>query len=77
MLKNGLLTVLSPKRRVESFRIDAESFAATPTQIVTGLMNEAIAYYQTTADTFKSGAVTLESLQATQPTKVESSHLSR
>ena len=58
-LKNGILTVLLPKQRVESFRVDPVTFASTPTAIDPQLLTEAIAYYQTASTAFKSGALRL------------------
>lgn len=54
-LKNGILTVLLPKQQVESYRVDPESLATTPTGIDQRLLTEAIAYYQTASRAFKSG----------------------
>ena len=56
-IRHGILTVLLPRRRVESFRIDPETYAATPTVVDPHLVNEAIAYYQTAARAFKAGAL--------------------
>ena len=56
-LKNGILTVLLPKQRVESFRVDPVTYASTPTAIDPQLLTEAIAYYQTASLAFKSGAL--------------------
>lgn len=56
-LKNGTLTVLLPKRQVESYQIDPVTFAATPQAVDPVLMSEAIAYYQTASAAFKSGAM--------------------
>ncbi len=56
-LKNGILTVLLPKQRVESFRVDPKTYTSTPTTIDPQLLNEAIAYYQTASRAFKSGAL--------------------
>ena len=56
-LRNGLLTVLEPNRRVESFRIDPISYEATPADVDQRLLREAIAYYQTAARAFKRGAL--------------------
>lgn len=56
-LKNGVLTVLLPKQQVESYRIDPITYAATPAAIDSELMTEAIAYYQTAATAFKTGAM--------------------
>ncbi|MDO9372695.1 MAG: LTA synthase family protein, partial [Gammaproteobacteria bacterium] len=54
-LSQGVLTVLLPQRRVESFRIDPETYAATPAAVDPQRLNEAIAYYQTASRAFKGG----------------------
>ena len=54
-LKNGILTVLLPKQKVESYRVDMKSLETTPTDIDPQSLNEAIAYYQTASRAFKSG----------------------
>lgn len=54
-LKQGKLTVLLPKQRVQSFDIDPKTFTATPAPVDTQLLNEAIAYYQTASTDFRSG----------------------
>jgi phosphoglycerol transferase MdoB-like AlkP superfamily enzyme len=51
--KDGVLTVLSPKQRVEAFRIDPATLDATPTSVDPALRTEAIAYYQTASRAFK------------------------
>lgn len=56
-LKNGILTVLLPKQRVESYRVDLNTYASTPTAIDPQLLTEAIAYYQTASTAFKTGAL--------------------
>lgn len=56
-LRDNTLTVLLPKRRVESYRIDPVTLASTPAEINPRLLTEAIAYYQTAARAFKSGAL--------------------
>ena len=53
--KDDMLTVLLPKRRVEAFRIDPQSFAATPADPDPRLTDEAIAYYQTASRAFRTG----------------------
>jgi hypothetical protein len=53
--KDDVLTVLLPKRRVEAFRIDPQTFAATPTPPDSRLVDEATAYYQTASRAFRSG----------------------
>lgn len=55
--KNDLLTVLSPKQKVEAFRIDPATRAATPATVDETLAREAIAYYQTAARDFKRNAL--------------------
>ena len=55
--KNDLLTVLSPKQKVDAFRIDPVTYAATPVAVDTAMMTEAIAYYQTGSRAFKQGAL--------------------
>ncbi len=54
-LKQGKLTILLPKRRVQSFDIDLKTFNATPAPINNQLLNEAIAYYQSASTEFSSG----------------------
>ncbi|MDP4836959.1 MAG: LTA synthase family protein, partial [Burkholderiales bacterium] len=54
-LRNGKLTVLLPKQRVQSFDIDPETFEATPAAIDDKLLQEAIAYYQSASTEFKTG----------------------
>ncbi len=53
--KNDTLVVLSPKQKVEAYKIDPVSFDATPTAIDDSLVNEAVAYYQTADRAYKSG----------------------
>ncbi len=56
-LKDGVLTVLSPGRRIEAFRIDPGSDASAPIEPDPALAREAIAYYQTASRAFKQGAL--------------------
>lgn len=56
-LRNGVLTVLHPKGRVESFRVDPATMASTPAAVDPGLLDEATAYYQTAARAFKRGVL--------------------
>lgn len=56
-LRNGMLTVLHPKGRVESFRVDPVTLISTPAAVESGLLDEATAYYQTAAGAFKRGAL--------------------
>ena len=51
--KNNTLTVLKPKRRIESYAIDPVTLEAQPAPINEALRDEAIAYYQTAARSFK------------------------
>lgn len=53
--KNNTLIVLSPKQKVEAYKIDPLSYDATPTKINEALENEAIAYYQTASRAYKAG----------------------
>lgn len=53
--KNDTLVVLSPKQKVEAYKIDPVSFEATSSQMSDSLVNEAIAYYQTASRAYKSG----------------------
>lgn len=57
-LKDGLLTVLGPKRRIEAYRID-ETGLARPAAVETRHASEAIAYYQSTYQAFRTGALKL------------------
>ena len=56
-LRNGVLTVLQPRQKVKSFRIDPKTYEATPAAVDPDLLNESIAYYQTAARAFKTGAM--------------------
>ncbi len=56
-LKNDRLIVLSPKRRVEAYRVDAHSLESTPIAPDQALVEEAVAYYQTASRAYKSGAL--------------------
>lgn len=51
--KRDILTVLKPKRKIESFKIDPKTFEATPAPVDETLRDEAIAYYQTASSAFK------------------------
>lgn len=55
--KNSLLTVLAPRQQVEAFRIDPQTYAATPAPVDAELADEAVAFYQTAARAFKQGAL--------------------
>ena len=56
-MRHGVLTVLSPKRKVASFRVDPATYAASPVAVDAQGLKEAIAYYQTASRAFKSGAL--------------------
>jgi phosphoglycerol transferase MdoB-like AlkP superfamily enzyme len=56
-LRDGRLVVLSPGRKVETFRVDAATFETTPVPLDRTLADEAIAYYQTASRAFKQGAL--------------------
>jgi len=56
-LRDGVLTVLSPGRKVEAFRIDSTTREATPMPLDQTKAREAIAYYQTASRAFKEGAL--------------------
>lgn len=53
--KRGILTVLKPKRLVESFVIDPKTLEARPAPVDEVLRDEAIAYYQTATRALKTG----------------------
>jgi phosphoglycerol transferase MdoB-like AlkP superfamily enzyme len=55
-LSQNQLTVLGPKQKVETFNI-AKDGKATPTDVNTTLKQQAIAYYQTADQAFKSEAL--------------------
>lgn len=57
-LKDGMLIVLGPKQRVESFRVD-DSGNTTPAANDPGLESEAIAWYQSAYRAFKQGELKL------------------
>lgn len=57
-LKDGRLTVLGPKQKVETFQIDANG-EATPTRVDERLRDEAVAYYQEAFRAFKQGELKL------------------
>jgi hypothetical protein len=56
-LKNGTLTVLSPKRRVEAYAVDGKRFESRPIEPQSNLVDEAVAYYQTASRAYKTGAL--------------------
>ena len=56
-LRRGVLTVLSPGRKVEAFSVDPRTLASTPIAVDADLAHEAIAYYQTASRAFRRGAL--------------------
>jgi phosphoglycerol transferase MdoB-like AlkP superfamily enzyme len=56
-LRDGILTVLHPRKRAESFRVDPQTLASTPIPVDGRLLDEAIAYYQTASRAFRRGAL--------------------
>lgn len=58
-LRSNTLTVLLPRQRVESYRVDPRTLETTPKAVDPVLLNEAIAYYQTASRSFKLGALKL------------------
>lgn len=54
-LRNGKLTVLLPKQRVQAFDIDPKTLEARPAAIDDKLLQEAIAYYQSASTEFRNG----------------------
>lgn len=58
-LRRGFLTVLGPKNRVQSFRVDPNSYASVPAPVDPDLLEEAVSYYQTASRAFKAGALRL------------------
>ena len=57
LLRDGVLTILSPKRAVEAFEVDMSNFASKPIEPKAAHVQEAIAYYQTASRAFKQGAL--------------------
>ncbi len=55
--KNDTLIVLSPKQKVEAYKVDPITMESTSTKMDSILLNEAIAYYQTANRAFKTGAL--------------------
>jgi phosphoglycerol transferase MdoB-like AlkP superfamily enzyme len=56
-LRDGRLVVLSPGRKVESFRVDPATYETAPAPLDRALADEAIAYYQTASRAFRQGAL--------------------
>ena len=55
--KQNTLIVLNPKQRFEAFKVDPITLESTPTTMNDTLLKEAIAYYQTAARAYKTGAL--------------------
>lgn len=55
-LKDGKLTVLGPRQKVETFSISADD-EATPIPVDTTLRDEAVSFYQTTFRDYRNGAL--------------------
>ena len=55
-LTDDRLVVLGPKRRVETFTVDAQG-QSSPVEVDAALRDEAVAYYQSAARAFKTGAL--------------------
>ena len=53
--KDDVLTVLLPKRQVQSFRVDPATLLSTPIEPDPRLTSEAIAHYQTASRAFRTG----------------------
>jgi phosphoglycerol transferase MdoB-like AlkP superfamily enzyme len=58
--KNNHLVILKPRRVIEGYNVDAVTLAATPARPEPGLVQEAIAYYQTSSRAFKRGELELD-----------------
>lgn len=58
-LRGDTLTVLLPKQKIESYRVNPKTLEASPTAVDPVLRLEAIAYYQTASRAFKLGALRL------------------
>ena len=57
LVRDGVLTILSPKRAVEAYQVDMSTFSARPIEPNASHVQEAIAYYQTASRAFKQGAL--------------------
>jgi len=55
--KNDQLIVLSPKKKIQAFKVDPVTLESEPTTVNPVLLQEAIAYYQTASRSFKQGAL--------------------
>lgn len=63
-LRENKLTVLLPRRRVQSFDIDPVTLDATPAPVDGRLLAEAIAYYQSASADFRNGRLLAPFYQA-------------
>lgn len=59
--KDGILTVLKPRKEVEAYRVDPVTLESTPIPVDARLEREAIAYYESGTHAFDSGALKLAS----------------
>lgn len=55
--KSDQLIVLSPKKKIQAFKVDPVTLESEPTAVNPVLLQEAIAYYQTASRSFKQGAL--------------------
>lgn len=55
--KDGILTVLKPRKEVEAYRVDPRTLDSTPTAVDPQLLREAIAFYETGTHAFDRGAL--------------------
>ncbi|MDP3678633.1 MAG: LTA synthase family protein, partial [Methylotenera sp.] len=53
--KNDMLVVLSPKQSVETYQVDPKTLEVNSGKANANLVDEAVAYYQTTARAYKHG----------------------
>ncbi|MEO8485712.1 MAG: sulfatase-like hydrolase/transferase [Betaproteobacteria bacterium] len=56
-LRDNVLTVLSPGRSIEAFRVDPRDDSSTPMPVDETFAREAIAYYQTASRAYRQGAM--------------------
>jgi hypothetical protein len=65
-LRNNVLTVLEPQRKLEQFEPDYDTGDATPVQPQNqALIDQTVAYYQVSSELFKQGKLILRSDDAT------------
>ncbi len=57
LVRDGVLTILSPKRAIEAYEVDMNTFSSRAIEPKPAHVQEAIAYYQTAARAFKQGAL--------------------